>query len=906
MDKTIVIIDGNSLVNRAYFAMQRPMVTKDGLYTQGVFGFLRMLEKIEKDYEPGYIVVAFDLKAPTFRHKEYEDYKAGRKKMPDELAMQMPILKEVLAARNIKMLEMEGFEADDIIGTIAARAEDEGLEPLIITGDKDELQLATDKTKVLITRKGISEFDLYDRQAMIDEYGFTPDQFIDFKGLMGDPSDNIPGLPGVGKKTAQKLILEYGSVEGLLENIDNMKKSKLKEKIEENAQLAVMSKRLATIVKNVPIEIDFSEFKFEEPDYAKLIEIYRKLEFNSFLKNLKKENLADLSTGDDGEADNNTKVISADDVVKKNLNPAGSQDDKDEFYRLIKECDHLAVKILNNRDHKKIPEIIGAGILAIKNEDDFKFVYLDRPDDECMAELVRVFNEIEPEISGCGLIDDYYALMAYGMEHFNTGFDAAIAEYVLDSGRSSYEINELAASYLNEGITDEKTFFKDNSQMDLMGDQAEKYAEYCLDWCRISVALRRVLEDKLKKDGSDRVYYEIENPLIEIMAYMGSVGFRVNADELAVTGESIKIQIDSISSKIYELAGEEFNINSPIQLGEVLFEKLGLPAGKKTKRGYSTSAGVLEKLEDKHDIVPLILEYRMLSKLNSTYIEGLIPLVGEDGRIHAHFQQTVAATGRISCTEPNLQNIPVRNELGRGIRKAFVPSEGCFLTGADYSQIELRVLADMADDDALIKAFNEGQDIHRHTAATVLGVPEDEITILQRSQAKAINFGVIYGMSSFRLSSDLHISMKEAEKYINDYFRKYPQVKLFMDAQIADAKSKGYVKTVMGRKRYIKEISSSNYMARQLGERLAKNSPIQGSAADIIKLAMIKVYDELKKRGLKSRLILQIHDELIIETASDEENEVKTLLKECMENVMQMKVDLDVDINSGNTWYELK
>lgn len=893
MDNTFVIIDGNSLMNRAYYAMQRPMVTKQGIYTQGVFGFLNMLNKIKTDYEPGYIAVAFDMKAPTFRHKEYDDYKAGRKKMPDELAMQMPIIKEILSAMNISVIETEGYEADDIIGTLAVRGEKAGLAPLIITGDKDELQLATDVTKVIITRKGISEFDVFDKQAMLDEYGFTPSQFIDFKGLMGDPSDNIPGVPGVGKKTAQKLILEYGDIDNLIRNLDDMKKSKVKENIQDNIELALMSRRLAEINTNVPLDdeyLDMETHRVWEPDYERLVELYRKLEFNSFLKKLSS------AAGKTGSA----AVLGADDIEKKNIVSSLSDEEKREITEVFK-GGKITLKVLNNFDHCRKTEIYGIGILSGE-----RFWYIDSPDENAVEFVISGLNEHLPEITGCTLIDDYYALLSNGAEEFNTGFDASIAQYVLDSGRSNYDISALALEYLMTEIKNEKDFMKENAQTDLFNSEIESFSSYVLDWCRISEALRDVLEARLEEDGTIKLYRDVENPLIEIMAYMGAEGFAVDVESLDATGRSLKEKIDELSEKIYELAGEKFNIKSPKQLGVILFEKLELPAGKKTKTGYSTNAAVLEGLYDRHEIIPLILEYRMLTKLDGTYIEGLKPLVASDGRIHAHFQQTVAATGRISCTEPNLQNIPVRHDVGRQIRKAFVPGEGFVLTGADYSQIELRVLAHMAGDEALTEAFNNGEDIHRHTAANVLGVPEDEITALQRSRAKAINFGVIYGMSGFRLSSELDISRKEADSYISEYFKKYSAVKEFLDSQVNSAKKLGYVETILHRKRYINEITSSNFMTRQAGERLAKNSPIQGSAADIIKIAMIRVYRELKKRKMRSRLVLQIHDELIVETYMDEADEVRELLRECMESAMELSVKLTVDINCGETWYELK
>lgn len=886
MDKTIVIIDGNSLINRAYYAMQKPMITRDGIYTQGIFGFLNMLAKIQKDYEPGYITVAFDLKAPTFRHLEYKEYKAGRKKMPPELAMQMPVLKDILRAMNIKIMEMEGFEADDIIGTVAGAAEAYGLEPLIITGDKDALQLATDKTRVLITRRGITQFEIYDMQAMIDKYGFTPDQFIDLKGLMGDASDNIPGLPGVGEKTAQKLILQFGSVENLIANTEQISGVKLREKVEDNAHLAIMSKRLATINKHVPVELNFDECLVKEPEYDRLIELYTKLEFNRFLKNLNRP----------GEQDDEEEApINLEHVCKTVLRSP-------EDVKAAEFSGDFIMKVLGDHNHAAVPEVYGIGILTADS-----YRYIDCRSKETLKAFVSRLNEKKPGFTGHDLKEDYYMLMAWGLEECNSCFDTAVGQYVLESGRSNYDLKTLAYEYFRNSLENEKDFCTDNGQTDLFSDSAERFSNYALQWCAVVQELVPILKGKLKDNELETVFYQVELPLVEVMAAMEHDGVTVDKKELTHLGQIITGQVDMITQKIYELAGETFNINSPAQLGPILFEKLGLTAGKKTKRGYSTSAETLERIIHDHEIVPLILEYRTLTKLNSTYIEGLIPLIDREGKIHAHFNQTVTATGRLSCTEPNLQNIPIRQAFGRQLRKAFIPeNERYTLVGADYSQIELRVLAHMADDPVLIEAFNKGEDIHRTTAANVLGAAPEDITIEERSRAKAVNFGVIYGMSSFGLSSELHITRKDADAYIKAYFDKHVAVKHFMDEQIRLCREQGYVSTIMGRKRYINEISASGYMVRQVGERLAMNSPIQGSAADIIKLAMIKVYRQIRSLGLQSRLILQVHDELIIETEKSEEEIVKKILTENMENAIELKAKLVADLNQGDSWYDLK
>lgn len=897
MNKRIIIIDGNSLLNRAYYAMQRPMITKEGLYTQGVYGFLNMLQKIKRDYESSYITVAFDRKAPTFRHLEFEEYKAGRKKMPPELAMQLPLLKEVLEAMNIKLLEMDGFEADDIIGTVSREAEENGLTPLIITGDKDELQLASDTTKVIITKKGISEFDIYDRDAMVETYGFPPEQFIDYKGLMGDQSDNIPGLPGVGEKTARKLVIEYGTIENILDHVEEIESPRLRQIIEDNQQLARMSKRLATIVRAVPIEVNFDEYLWEAPDQNKLVELYLKLEFNSLLKKLNQDNFpsatpkvisepaVNMPVPDDQISFDTVGSAPADLSITKDPDEAPAMPAPlglNEFTSQVTDNAEIVIKVFSDDSHIAVPVIFGTAILTEKT-------YYFIPSDQTKA-LIKVLSDKNIKLLGHDLKEDFYPLFWMGMTHFNTQYDTAIAQYLLDSSRSNYSLKVLAQEYL---------------RMELV--ESEDFITSGYSWCSLVRQIRTIQEPRIESEGMKPIFQEVELPLIEPMAYIEYVGFAIDSRELKSTGASINQKIEEITKTIYELAGETFNINSPAQLGPILFDKLGLPTGKKTKTGYSTNAEVLETLKDKHEIISLILEYRMLTKLRGTYIDGLLPLIHEDGKIHAHFNQTVAATGRISSNEPNLQNIPIRQEPGRSIRKAFVPSSPDYiLMGADYSQIELRILAHLSQDPMLIEAFNSGEDIHKITASRVLGVPEDQITIADRTKAKAVNFGVIYGMSAFGLSSELNISRKEADTYIKEYFAKHEQVKEYMDRQVASAKKLGYVTTILGRKRFIPEITASNYMVRQLGERLAMNSPIQGSAADIIKIAMIRVYQALRDGNLKSRLILQVHDELILEVHKDEVAKATQILRDGMEHAIEMDVKVDAALHQGLNWYDLK
>ena len=885
MGEKIVIIDGNSLINRAYYAMQRPMITREGIYTQGIYGFLNMLGKIRDDYTPEYLTVAFDLKAPTFRHLEYKDYKAGRKPMPPELAMQMPILKEVLGAMNIPILELEGFEADDIIGTVARLGEEEGLEPLIVTGDKDALQLATDVTKVLITKKGVSEFELFDHDKMIERYNLTPVQFIDLKGLMGDSSDNIPGIPGVGEKTGIKLLEQFGSIENMLANTEQIERESLRNKVEENAQLALMSKQLATINRFVPIEFEFESLREEEPDYDRLIELYQKLEFNSFLKRLK------MPAGDAEKTENAAPL-----QVKKTIIRAREEMDA----LTVLTGKEVFIKVFGDYGHVRRPEVQGMFLM-----DEERAFYID-----CLhispEEAAHAVNQLKLSLNGHDIKDDVFSMMYFGMTDFNISFDTAIAEYVLDVSRSKYDLKTLALEKLHQDIPDEKVFVAGAGQIDMFSDNTSAYMDYGVLLGSITMALRRCQKPEIEEKSLEKVLYDVELPLIEVLASMEVSGVRADMEFIDEFGLQIKEKIQLLELQIYDLAATQFNINSPVQLGEILFEKLKLPSGKKTKRGYSTSADILEKIKDKHPIVPAVLEYRNLTKLNSTYVEGLKPLIAADGRIHAHFQQTVTATGRISCTEPNLQNIPIRQELGRKLRSAFEAEKGCTLVGADYSQIELRVLAHLSQDENLIDAFNKGEDIHRMTASRVLGIPAEQITVADRSRAKAVNFGVIYGMSGFGLSEELNITRKEAEAYIEEYFKKHEKVKAYMDEQIAKAKKTGYSETILGRKRPIHEITASAYMVRQLGERLAMNSPIQGSAADIIKLAMLKVYRELKEKHPDAKLILQVHDELIIEAPDGELDEVKELLVKNMESAMNLSVKLAAEVNTGHTWYDLK
>ncbi len=884
--KRIVIIDGYSLIFRAYYAMQRPMITSEGIYTQGIFGFLNMLNKIEEDFSPEYMAVAFDRKEPTFRHKEYEGYKAGRKPTPPELLMQVPLLKDILKAMKISILEVPGFEADDIIGTLSRIAEEQGIEPLIFTGDKDALQLTSDITKVVFTKKGVTDFDLYDREKMYDRYGLTPSQFIDLKGIMGDSSDNIPGIPGIGEKGGIELLTQFGTLENVIEHSEEIKKPAMRKKVEENADLARMSKHLATIVRDVPMEASIEDMALKEPDYAELTSIYQKLEFKSFLKKL------------------GSKAVIESDV---NFDPADLEfkgekvfiGDSRELYKLhdLKDKD-VYIEVFGSFSHVNGNSVEGIVFVAENAYYvDFRLVSL--------GDLRDTLKDIDFRIWGHDLKETVYVLLYLGLGIKKLSFDTSIAEYVIDVSRKDYSLKAIAIDRL--GIDPEGSEGSEaGDQLSMFRKSYEVNVSKAVRDAAISRALRKIQEKDLYGKGLEKVFYDCELPLIEVLASMEDAGILCDKDYLDEFGKSLEGEIDSLEKEIYELAGEEFNIKSPQQLGDVLFDKLKLPHGKKTKKGYSTSADILEKVKDDHPIVSKVLEYRNLTKLASTYIEGMKPLIAEDGRIHCHFQQTVTQTGRISCTEPNLQNIPVRQELGRKIRQAFHAGEGKILVGADYSQIELRVLAHLSGDDALIEAFNNNEDIHRMTAARVMGIPIEEVKPIDRSRAKAVNFGVIYGMSSFGLSEEINVTRKEAEAYIKEYFNKHPKVKAYMDDQIALARERGYSETILGRKRKINEITASNFMVRQLGERLAMNTPIQGSAADIIKIAMNKVYSELKEKHPDSRLILQVHDELIIEADLKELDEIKELLVRNMEDAMELKVKLVADLNTADNWYELK
>ncbi|MFL0267774.1 DNA polymerase I [Candidatus Clostridium radicumherbarum] len=871
----LVILDGHSLMNRAFYALP-PLTNTEGLHTNALYGFLNMLFKIKEEIKPDYIVCTFDRKSPTFRHEEYKDYKAGRKMMPEELAEQFPTLKELLKLLAIDIFEIDGFEADDLIGTLANFAEKKDIEVFIITGDRDALQLASEDIKVVITKKGMTEKEVYDKNRMIEELGVTPAEFIDVKGLMGDSSDNIPGVPGIGEKTAFKLIQQFGSVENVLQNIDKVSGNKIKQNLIDFSEQAIFSKKLATIITNVPIDIDLDSIKSKDNlDINGLRQMFFKLQFKTLLDKLPLEDSNSNKSYETIKREIKYELIDN----KKDLEVLVNDVQGNLFMNFKTENLNIYSKsninsIFFNTNHKNY-------ILDINS--------LFAKDKTLAVKLLKEIFENE-NINKFGHDNKiaFMLLSKLGIKMKGVEFDTKIAAYLIDSSRGDYELKTLLQEYL---------------QRDIQGDETESIVEEteCLE----ELILR--LKEKIKEYNMEELLYKLEQPLSEALADMEAEGFMVDAEKLNDLGLRFKSEIELVQKDIYVLADEEFNISSPKQLGKILFEKLDLPVVKKTKTGYSTNAEVLEELSDKHPIIEKILMYRQLTKLHSTYVEGLKSVIDSDGKIHSSFNQTVTTTGRLSSTEPNLQNIPIKYEMGREIRKVFVPNnEDCVILSADYSQVELRVLAHIAEDENLIDAFINHKDIHTKTASEVFKVPLDEVTSLMRSRAKAVNFGIVYGIGDFSLAKDLKITKKEAKSYIDTYFERYPNVKKYMTNIVHSAEVNSYVTTLLNRRRYIREVNASNKVVKALGDRLAMNTPIQGSAADIIKLAMINVAKKLKDLKLKSTLILQVHDELILNVYKDELKEVEALVKTEMENVADLKVPLEVDINVGKDWYDAK
>lgn len=865
--KKLLILDSNSILNRAFYGV-RYLSAKDGTPTNAIYGFLNILLKLIKEQEPDYICAAFDVKAPTFRHKQYEGYKAQRKPMPEGLAAQMPLAKDVLRAMGVTILEKEGYEADDIIGTVARLCEESEISCFIATGDKDDLQLASDKTKVIltVTKSGYNETIIYDDKAVKEKYHVTPTEFIDVKALMGDPSDNIPGVKGVGEKTAMSLIEKHHSIEYIYENIDDIGlKGAMLQKMKDGREMAFMSKELATINRNTPIEFNAEECVFDGfENNGELYEILKRLELNSIIKKL------DLSGGDN--------VKESEDIFKDFSYQVGDKN--------MISGDKVNVVIDFDGDNiSSVAVGFGNNAVVLNEQDDIKELL----EDDSIAKVMFDVKEAIVKLNG-------------RIDIKNISDDTAIAAYLVDPAKNEYTIEKLASEYF--GTVIEKPEVK---QLSLLDDVETDRSEY-LAKCAVALGvLNERIGDKIKENGQEKLYQEVELPLVTVLAHLEINGFLVDDNQLKEFADKLGEKIDALTNEIYMLAGEEFNINSPKQLGVILFEKLELKPVKKTKTGYATNADVLEKLRDKHPIVNFIMEYRQLAKLKSTYCDGLTAVVNPNThRIHSVFTQTVTVTGRLSSTEPNLQNIPTRTELGREIRKMFVAKDGYVLVDADYSQIELRVLAHIANDETMINAFRNNEDIHAVTASQVLGIPLEDVTKEQRSSAKAVNFGIVYGIGEFSLAQDLHISVKEAKAYIESYLEKYHGVRNYMESIKEQAKKDGYVKTMLNRIRYIPELKSPNYNIRQFGERVALNTPIQGTAADIIKLAMVRVDNRLINEGLKSKLILQVHDELIVEAHKDEVDKVKQILSEEMQGAIELNVPLKVDMSTGHSWYDAK
>lgn len=880
--KKAIIIDGNSLINRAFYAL--PSLTdKNGNETNAIYGFSNILFKILTEYAPDYMAVAFDLKKPTFRHKMYDGYKKTRKGMPDELSSQMEPIKEMLDYFGITKLEMEGYEADDILGTVSKILDRKNIETFLITGDKDSFQLASENVKIVFTKRGISEFDLIDEKEMIDRYGITPKMFIDLKGLMGDTSDNIPGVKGIGEKTGLKLLKEYPSLEEIYENIDSIKGS-IKKKLIDEKEIAFLSKKLATIIRDIPVEFSEDDINLKPIDSERLKEFFDNRQMISLIKRLYEY------TGNE-----KNEEVAKDDIKEKYV--IEKDDNIDNFIKNPGDIIYLKIIRENIKVNKKA--ILSLAIIS-RNKS-----YII--DEDKIPEIKDILENENIKIAGFDIKNDILALLPYEVTPKNYYYDLKIADYIINPESSNHDIKDISIKYSLGNIkSDEEFFGKGKSRVDITSLNKSEVENYYLEILQKVLESQELIVKKLEDMNMEELF-KMEMNLAFILADMQFIGVKI--DKNVLKEEKLKLQklISTLEKEIYEDAGEVFNINSPKQLGVILFEKLNLQVIKKTKTGYSTSAEVLDKLSDKHEIINKILDYRTFSKLYSTFVEGLSSEINEDtGRIHSTFNQTVTSTGRISSTEPNLQNIPVRTEEGRNLRKVFVAEDGYVLVDADYSQIELRVLAHISGDENLIKAFNNSYDIHTHTAGEVFGVSDDLVTSEMRSSAKAVNFGIVYGISGFGLAKNLNISPKEAQEYIDKYLARYPKVKAYMENIEKEGKKNGYVTTIMNRRRYIPELRSKNFNMRNLGKRLAMNTPIQGSAADIIKLAMVKVYKRLKKEKLKSRLILQIHDELMIETSDEEKEIVEKLLKEEMENVVKLKVDLIADVNTGKSWFDTK
>lgn len=896
----IVLIDGHSILNRAFYGLP-DLTNHEGLHTNAILGFLNIMFKILEEEQPDYLMVAFDVHAKTFRHELFEAYKGTRKPMPTELREQIPVLKELLAAMGIHILEQAGFEADDILGTIAKRSEAKGMAVSLVSGDRDLLQIATDQIKIRIpkTRMGKTEIEDYYAVDVVAKYQVTPLEFIDLKALMGDTADNIPGVPKVGEKTATDLIVTYHSVEAIYEHIEEITKKSIKESLQQNRDLADLSKTLATINIDSPIEIDYEKARVTDFYTKDAYPIFKRLELKHYLAK-----------------------FDATKMERKNTLPS---------YKIVsglQECETYFADLMQKA--KKDSLVLGLSILSKDFEAASKTTRKQAVWDSFLGMALYIDGEEPVFIAPDGfagtaylldklqtlLLQETVSLCVYDSKNlyafFPEGhverrcFDILVGEYLLNPLNGKYGVDTIAAHYLSLDLQDKESLFGKKKVEEVWEEKEDIVKQYVASCAYIALKAAPVLKVALEEQGMLSLMQDVEMPLTKVLFKMQREGIRVNPEALKEYGEVLAEKIQELEALIYEEAGENFNINSPKQLGEILFEKMGLPGGKKTKTGYSTAAEVLEKMAPKYPLVAYILEYRGYAKLKSTYADGLAAFIDAENRIHSTFQQTVTATGRLSSTDPNLQNIPMRTEMGRKIRKVFIPKDGYLLMDADYSQIELRILAHMANDKQLIEAYQMEQDIHRITASKVFHIPFEEVTDLQRRNAKAVNFGIVYGISSFGLSQDLDITRKEAAEYIEQYFQTYPFIKKFLDNSVESAKKDGYVTTMFGRRRPIPELVSSNFMQRSFGERVAMNSPIQGTAADIMKIAMIRVDERLEKENLKSKLILQVHDEILVETAPDEVEQVQAIIYEEMTNAADLQVKLEIELHSGADWYEAK
>ena len=874
MPRKFVIIDGSSLVHRAFYALPL-LTTADGLYTNAVYGFTMMMVKLLDELKPDLIVVAFDKSKITFRNDLYAEYKAHRKPTPGELSQQFSLVKDILEALGITAIEQAGYEADDIIGTLAARAGEAGHQVVIVTGDRDALQLISPHTQVMLTKKGISDMDVYDKQAFEAKYGVTPEQQIDLKGLMGDASDNIPGVPGIGEKTAMKLIIEYGTIENVLENIEHVSGKKIQENLRNNKEIALLSKKLATIDCDMPLEFKTESFEFI-PDGEKVKELCIKFEFKSLIPKI-----SNIFPG------NKTQIVSEPDI----LPIVETLTEGHEIAALVKQVQQAGVLEFYAMITGKVPNLSMLGLaVVVSGETVYISAETDGFRDVQMLFADQAIMKVTHDIKNMYIVCAKIGLKLQGLI-----FDTALAAYLVDPTASEYSLTRLAQQYL--GRTSHPQFGKVS--------QEPVFAVWAAETVH---SMYPRLKQSLAENELEKLFYEVELPLVEVLASMENHGIQVDADYLKVMSDDLGTKIDILLAKIYQDAGEKFNVNSPKQLGVILFEKLNLPVSKKTKTGYSTDVEVLENLRGQHEIIDKLLEYRMLTKLKSTYLDGLVMLSCHDtGRIHTTFNQMVAATGRLSSSDPNLQNIPIRTEAGKKIRELFVPGKGFdYIMAADYSQIELRILADMSRDSNLMESFAENQDVHTRTAAEVFEIPMSEVTTELRSRAKAVNFGIVYGISDYGLSRDIGVSRKEAGQYITNYFIKYHGVKEFIDGVVKEAHRQGYVTTLFGRRRYLPDINSSNFNKRSFAERTAMNTPIQGTAADIIKKAMIDVHNVLQREKLQSRILLQVHDELILEVPEYEVEQVAAIVKQAMQQSVTLQVSLIVDVKIGKNWAQAK